>query len=446
MNPAMVPSLDSEGDCCEDEGLVPPLGDWKEMPSRDQENNLCIPPSTSCGNSNWENAEEAEELSSDCGEGDYLPLPHCHWPAPHASLRLPSSTAIPPLHEAIPPFHEAIPSFPVVIPPLPVAIPPLPVSIPLLPEDIPPLPEAPHLLKTMPGSAFMPPSKENMPSQTLYAVNSVLTSQSIGAKTVPYSPMLPSTPTYISLPPCTPPYTSPLPSTVAKKSLLPCKETASTLLPYREALSPLPPYSVPYSRLPPGSLFDSHCHLDFLSRRLGLGPSLDLRQLVTSDPQLDWASFGGCVAVYCHPRDWRGGPSLSLQRAAGEDRAHLALGCHPHYSNLWHPGSTKYELEAAVKSLGPRLVALGECGLDYTRKNLVAREQQMRVFREQVLLALRLNMPLVLHIREAEEDGLRVLETAGLPRDWPIHRHCFTGGLTWMLLLLSHSTENAEML
>ena len=159
----------------------------------------------------------------------------------------------------------------------------------------------------------------------------------------------------------------------------PCRAVASTLPPYREAPSSLPPYTVPYSCLPPGSLFDSHCHLDFLSRRLRLGPSLDLRQVVTSDPHLDWASFGGCVAVYCHPKDWRGGPSLSLQRAAGEDRAHLALGCHPHYSNLWHLGSTKYELEAAIRRLGPRLVALGECGLDYTRKNLVAREQQMSV-------------------------------------------------------------------
>ena len=184
MNPAMVPSLNSDSDCCEDEGLVPPLGDWKE-PLRDQENNLCILPSTSSENSNWRNVEEAKELSSDCGEGDYLPLPHCHWPAPQASLRLPSSIAIPPLHEAIPPLHEAIPTLPVVIPPLPVTIPPLPVATPRLPEAIPPFPEAPHLVKTMPGFAF----KDKMPSQTLYALNGVQTSQPISAKTVPYSPI-----------------------------------------------------------------------------------------------------------------------------------------------------------------------------------------------------------------------------------------------------------------
>lgn len=45
----------------------------------------------------------------------------------------------------------------------------------------------------------------------------------------------------------------------------------------------------------------------------------------------------------------------------------------------------------------------------------------------QVELALRLQLPLVLHIRDAEEEGLEVLRAAGLPPYWPVHRHCFTG-------------------
>ena len=39
---------------------------------------------------------------------------------------------------------------------------------------------------------------------------------------------------------------------------------------------------------------------------------------------------------------------------------------------------------------------------------------------------MRLTLPLVLHIREAEDDGLALLEEVGLPGDWPVHRHCFT--------------------
>ena len=45
-------------------------------------------------------------------------------------------------------------------------------------------------------------------------------------------------------------------------------------------------------------------------------------------------------------------------------------------------------------------------------------------------------MPLVLHIRDAEADGYAVLQAAGVPPDWPIHRHCFTGdwdtASTWL--------------
>jgi hypothetical protein len=42
-------------------------------------------------------------------------------------------------------------------------------------------------------------------------------------------------------------------------------------------------------------------------------------------------------------------------------------------------------------------------------------------------LPLHLELPLVLHIRNAEEEGLEVLRAAGLPPYWPVHRHCFTG-------------------
>ena len=82
------------------------------------------------------------------------------------------------------------------------------------------------------------------------------------------------------------------------------------------------------------------------------------------------------------------------------------------------------------------VVAIGECGLDYSIKNTVDKETQKKVFYNQLKLGLKYNLPLVLHIRDAEEDGYQVLEAAGVPADYQIHRHCFTGGwpaaCTWM--------------
>ena len=78
-----------------------------------------------------------------------------------------------------------------------------------------------------------------------------------------------------------------------------------------------------------------------------------------------------------------------------------------------------------LRSMG--IIFTLECGLDYSGRNRVPREQQVAVFRAQVRLVRRLRLPLVLHIREAEEDGRRVLREEGLPRGWAVHRHCFTG-------------------
>ena len=74
-------------------------------------------------------------------------------------------------------------------------------------------------------------------------------------------------------------------------------------------------------------------------------------------------------------------------------------------------------------------VAVGECGLDRSRGNRVDTATQVAAFKMQVLLAVKLNLPLVLHIRRAEEEGKQVLRECGLPRDWPVHRHCWND--TW---------------
>ena len=69
-------------------------------------------------------------------------------------------------------------------------------------------------------------------------------------------------------------------------------------------------------------------------------------------------------------------------------------------------------------------------------RSLADREVLATAFRAQIQLALRYNLPLVLHVRDqgrtwdgglAEEDCYRILEECKVPRDFPMHRHCFNG-------------------
>ena len=198
--------------------------------------------------------------------------------------------------------------------------------------------------------------------------------------------------------------------------------------------------SVDQHHLFPGAVFDSHCHLDFVYRRLkreGLSSVKSLSQCLAMDGEDLGTSFGGCIANFCNPSDWckgRSGKLVStdIEESMRDRRVFVTIGCHPHFADRMH-GNRKDQLVLLVsgrsKYLPRKVVALGECGLDYSRKNTITKDLQKKVFTDQLKIALRFKLPLVLHIRDAEADGYNVLAAAGVPSDWPIHRHCFTGGL-----------------
>jgi len=82
------------------------------------------------------------------------------------------------------------------------------------------------------------------------------------------------------------------------------------------------------------------------------------------------------------------------------------------------------ELERLARS-SPKVVAVGETGLDYYR-DLSPRDIQARVFRLQLDLARRLDKPVLIHCREAHADALEILRQEGVPRAGGI-MHCFSG-------------------
>jgi TatD DNase family protein len=120
----------------------------------------------------------------------------------------------------------------------------------------------------------------------------------------------------------------------------------------------------------------------------------------------------------------------SLARDAGEtlamadrhDFVYAAVGLHPHDARLWSDAAAD-RLESLSRH--PRVLAVGEIGLDYHYDHS-PRDRQREVFREQIRLARRLGLPVVIHTREAHEDTLRILteEKAG---DLGGVFHCFSG-------------------
>lgn len=86
---------------------------------------------------------------------------------------------------------------------------------------------------------------------------------------------------------------------------------------------------------------------------------------------------------------------------------YAAVGIHPHNAKDWDR-STEQELRELARS--PKVVAIGEIGLDYYR-DLSPREKQRSAFQDQLDLALEMELPVVIHNRNAIDDLMSCIET-----------------------------------
>ena len=140
------------------------------------------------------------------------------------------------------------------------------------------------------------------------------------------------------------------------------------------------------------------------------------------------------VCVGTGPTSSKEALALARQSAAGELGADVpaiwaTAGLHPHDASQGTEETIAF-LEHAVArgesaSQGGRLVAVGECGLDYHYDHS-ARDLQRRAFAEQVAAARQLGLALVVHVRDAWDDLFDVLRAEGVPERAVLH--CFTGG------------------
>lgn len=107
----------------------------------------------------------------------------------------------------------------------------------------------------------------------------------------------------------------------------------------------------------------------------------------------------------------------------GIPHVRIASGVHPHNASAWTD-----ELEQVLRAqlADPRTCALGEVGLDY-HYDLSPRDVQKDVFRRQVRLAHETGLPLILHMRDAHDDGFAILEEEGWPEAGVLLHCCSVG-------------------
>lgn len=164
-------------------------------------------------------------------------------------------------------------------------------------------------------------------------------------------------------------------------------------------------------------LFDTHAHMD---DRAFDG---DREELLSSLP-------GQGIALLMNP-----GCSLASSRAASRlsqeyDYIYAAVGSHPDAAD--EVDEAVLEEYRKLCKLNPKIKAIGEIGLDYHYED-IPREIQQRAFRMQLELAQELDLPVIVHEREAHEDGLKII--AEFPEVTGVF-HCYSGSAEMAKLLV----------
>jgi TatD DNase family protein len=157
-------------------------------------------------------------------------------------------------------------------------------------------------------------------------------------------------------------------------------------------------------------LVDSHCHLDFpdfadaldgvvaRARTQGVGRIVTISTRIRRLPQL-------------------------LSIAEQFEDVFCSVGTHPHHA---HEELEIGAAEIVAATAHPKVVAIGEAGLDYFYDKS-PRDAQEQGFRAHVAAARTTGLPLVIHSREADADMARILEEEMGKGAFPAVLHCFTG-------------------
>jgi TatD DNase family protein len=158
-------------------------------------------------------------------------------------------------------------------------------------------------------------------------------------------------------------------------------------------------------------LIDSHCHLDFADFEARRDDVIALAMA---------AGVGAMVTISTRVKRF---PAL-IKIAETYPNVFCSVGTHPHNA-AEEPDVTSSELVALAAH--PKVVAIGEAGLDYHYPE-PPRETQHTSFLRHIEAARHTQLPLVIHARSADEDMIAILESETAKGKFPFILHCFSSG------------------
>lgn len=158
-------------------------------------------------------------------------------------------------------------------------------------------------------------------------------------------------------------------------------------------------------------LVDSHCHLDF--------PDFEQDRRAVVD-RATAAGVGVMVTISTRVRRF----AKLLTIVESFDAVYCSVGTHPHNAGE-EADVTADELVGIAAH--PKVVAIGEAGLDYHYEK-APRELQAQGFRRHIDAARRTGLPLVIHARQADDDMIAILREETGKGAFPFVLHCFSSG------------------
>jgi TatD DNase family protein len=159
-------------------------------------------------------------------------------------------------------------------------------------------------------------------------------------------------------------------------------------------------------------LTDTHCHIQSIG--LGVGEQTTRELWAKADLKADEvvveaqaAGVNRLLCVGCDLED----SSLAIDFVREREGCWASIGIHPHEARHFAADETKLAEFAALVDQ-PKVVAIGECGLDFYYEHS-PRVAQVELLRFQIELALRHDLPLIFHVREAFDEFWPVFDSYG---------------------------------